>query len=187
MKPYELDELYNVIFLGTAASPGIVTLSGHNRDKSWDIKAAKGQTGASTTLNGDPIGQFTATFYLAGDTLDGNPDDFDKWEDFRHLIESMTAGPKPIALPIYHPDLASQRITEVTNGGIGGMVHDGKGGATVSVKFLEYRPPKPKPAVKAAAKPARVGTTTVEKPDPNAGRKLYVDGLRQTAFGPDAP
>ncbi len=53
--------------------------------------------------------------------------------------------PKPSAnfhaLDIYHPDLASNDIKSVLKALIGGTVHDGKGGQTITVKFQEYRPP----------------------------------------------
>jgi len=183
--PYDLDDELSVIVLGTARSPGKVTLSGHDRAKQWDVKGAKGSTGASSALEGDPIGSFEATFELAGDDVDGRTD-FDEWEDFQRLIESTTSGPKPVALPVYHPDLARNRFTEVVNGGIGGMIHDGKGGAIVKVKFLEYKPPKPKPAAKAQPKPGASGaastaTSKPSKPDPNAARKQELNRLLDEA------
>jgi hypothetical protein len=184
--PYDLDEDISTLVLGTMRSPGVVKLSGHNRNKDWDVKAAKGQTGASSSLNGDPVGQFEAEFYLAGDDVDSvnGPSDFDVWEDFQRLIESTTNGPTPIALPIYHPDLARNKFTEVTNGGVGGMIHDGKGGAIVKVKFLEYRPPKPKPAAKAQPKPGGDNGAGPTKPDPNAKAKEELRRLREKANEP---
>lgn len=186
MRPYDLGEELDYIILGTARSPGVVTLSGHDRSKQWDIKAAKGATGASSALNGDPIGQFDASFYLVDDGSDpDSPTDFDLWEDFQKLIESTTNGPKPVALPIYHPDLARNRFTEVVNGGITGMTHDNRGGATVKVKFLEYKPPKPKPPSKAQAKPAGAAAPgTTQKPDPNAAAKAEVARLVAEAKKP---
>lgn len=186
--PWDLDEELSVIVLGTTTSPGKVTLRGHNRDKNWDVKGAKGTTGASSALNGDPVGSFEATFELAGDDVDGRTD-FDEWEDFQRLIESTTSGPTPVALPIYHPDLARNRFTEVVNGGVGGMVHDGKGGATVTVKFLEYKPPKPKAPAKAKPKPDAAGaassaTSKPTKPDPNAERKRQLAALVDEANKP---
>lgn len=174
------------VLLGSAQSPGVVTLSGHDRVKDWDIKAAKGQTGASTALNGDPIGKFQAEFYLADE------DDFAAWEDFQRLIESTTNGPKPVALPIYHPDLARNKFTEVVNGGIGGMLHDGRGGRIVQVTFIEYKPPKPKPTAKAQPKPSQqyaathdeLGTGTRASEDPNAAAKRELAGLVEEARRP---
>jgi hypothetical protein len=199
-RPHDNDEMYSTIVLGTMRSPGVVKLSGHDRDKAWDVKPAKGQTGASSALNGDPIGSFDATFYLADDgAFDervGGADgftilgvtDFDRWDDFQRLIESTTNGPTPVALPIYHPDLAAQRYTEVVSGGVGGMVHDGRGGASIKVKFLEYRPPKPKPIAKAKPKPGAPGATSTigkpPKPDPNAAAKRELAALLERARQP---
>lgn len=178
--PYEHGETLDYIVLGDRISPGIVVLSGHDRFKKWDIQEAKGTTGASSQLNGDPVGQFTATFHLASFDETGQPTgDFENWEEFQRLIESMTNGPKPIALPVYHPDLARNKFTELSSGGVGGMVHDGKGGASVVVKFIEYKPPKPKAAAGAKAKPGATGGTPGKpaKPDPNAAAKAELNAL----------
>jgi len=189
--PYDLDEDLSAIILGTTRSPGVVKLSGHDRKKEWDIKPAKGQTGASSALQGDPVGQFDAEFFLSGDDVDSltGQSDFDLWEDFQRLIESTTSGPTPIALPIYHPDLSRNKFTEVTNGGIGGMIHDGMGGARVKVRFLEYQPPKPKPAAKAKPKPYAQGNegdigTGRREPDPNAKAKQELARLTDKANEP---
>jgi hypothetical protein len=192
MLPYQFDEQYSALVLGTMRSPGKVTLSGHDREKAWDVKAAKGQAGASTTLNGDPVGQFDAEFELMSDGTDeAGLSDFDRWEDFQRLLESCVNGPKPTALPVYHPDLARNHFTEVTVKKIGGMVHDGRGGAKVKVSFLEYKPAKPKPAAKAQAKPganpaagAAGGGTKPQKPDPNAAAKRELEGLLAVARAP---
>ena len=178
----EFENAYGKILLGVppVISPGVVKLSGHDRNKKWDIKSAKGQAGATTTLQGDDPAQFTATFYLAGDDEDGSSE-LDEWGAFQALIEATTNGPKPVALPIYHPDLVRNRITEVVNAGVSGMVHDGKGGATVTVKFIEYKPPKKKPAAKPQAKP---GAAPNAKPDPNAAAKRELAALLEEARKP---
>jgi hypothetical protein len=186
LQPNLYDPEYSRIILGSVFSPGVVKLKGHNRFKNWDVKAAKGQAGATSTLGGDPVGRFEAEFFLAGDSrVDGDPTDFDDWEDFQKLIESMTNGPRPVSLPIYHPDLARNGFTEVSSGGVGGMIHDGRGGALITVKFLEYKPPKPKVSAKAVAKPAvRQGTTVLVKPDPNAKAKAELEALLDQARQP---
>jgi hypothetical protein len=183
--PLERGDDLDFIVLGITPSPGKVVLSGHDRWKNWDIQKAKGTTGATSKLNGDDVGTFTATFFLAEDDLSAPADenDFDRWEEFQRLIESMTAGPTPVALPIYHPDLARNKFTEVSSGGVGGMVYDGKGGASVVVKFVEYKPPKPKPAAGAKAKPG--GTAGAQtKPDPNAAAKAELAALVAEAKKP---
>jgi len=144
----QLADLFSVIYLGTAESPGVVTLSGHDRPESWTTVKAKGEVGASSTHEGGEVGTFQASFYLA------SPEDQLKWPAFRRVIESTTSGTSPKALPVYHPDLAENRFTEVSNAGIGGAIRDSRGGVTYVVKFIEYRPPKPRPA----ATPSRNGT-----------------------------
>lgn len=185
--PADYPELYTSILLGGTYSPGTVKITGHDRPKKWDVQSAKGQQGASDKLNGDDPGTFTCAFYLAGDhsEADGELDDFDRWDSFQKLIESTTNGPKPTALSIYHPDLLRQGFTEVSNGGVSGLIHDGLGGATVTVKFIEYKPAKPKPVVGATARGgSRGGSSVILAPDPNAAAKAELAGLVTQAQQP---
>jgi hypothetical protein len=181
-RPLENADALNVIVLGTTTSPGKVTITGHDRTENWDVQKAEGNVGATTKLKGADPGDFTCSFYLAGDGYGSDfeeSNDFDQWETFQKLIDSLTSGSKPVALPIYHPALARQKFTEVTKAMVGGMTYDGLGGATVVVKFIEYRPPKPKPVVAATGKP---GAT--EAPDPNAAAKLELGELVSQANQP---
>ncbi len=176
MTPNTHPELFRAITLGTATSPGTVTLTGHDRDPSWDVEAAKGQKGASSTLNGDSVGQFQASFYLASAA------DQIAWPAFQRVLESTLSGPK--ALPIYHPDLAANHFTEVCAASIGGIVRDERGGATVLVKFIEYRPPKPARAKKATGGTGGAGGAGGgggSGYDPNAERKRELDELLDEA------
>jgi hypothetical protein len=167
--PRQFSEAFDFVVLGSVQSPGKVTLSGHERAQSWDTQKAKGQTGASSTYNGEDVGQFQASFYLA------SPEEQLKWPAFKRVIESTTSGGSPKALPIYHPDLAENRFTEVCNAGIGGAIRDSQGGVTYQVKFIEYRPPKPKPSSTATPQPG-AGTTdgvdTSYDPNREARREL---------------
>jgi hypothetical protein len=182
-------EVVDKILLGNAVSPGRVTLRGHDRDATWDVKEASGQDGASSSYQGEPVGQFEAIFSLAFDPYEG-VDELYEWDAFQRVIDGMTAGPSPIALPIYHPDLARNRYTEVSRGMVGGMVRDGKGGATVTVKFIEYRPPKPKPATNATGAAAtasgsgRADGGAQPAYDPNAERRARVQELWDEAQEP---
>lgn len=192
-RPHAIDFELSKFILGTVLSPGTVKFTGHDRKEKWDIKDAKGQDGASTSLQGKPIGQFTATIYLADDGAAGE-NDFDAWDSFQRLIESTTNGPKPVALNIYHPDLARNGFTSVVMSSISGLQYDGRGGATVVVEFIEYRPPKPKPASKAQPKSggqAQTYATTDEgrrqpppPPDPNADAKRELASLVDQASAP---
>lgn len=172
--PHTHPELYRSIILGGTASPGVVTLSNCDRKHNWDVQTPKGQTGAVTVNRGPANGSFTATFYLADDV------DVTGWDTFSALIASTVEGPKPKALSVYHPDLARNKITDVVCESLGILNHDGKGGASVTVKFLEFRPPKPKPAAKAAAGvPAKA-----KRLDPNAAAKAELAALLEQAKAP---
>ncbi len=190
MLPYLYDEEISKILLGSPGvpNPGKATISGLDRIPDWDDQKAKGSTGASTTLNdNNPPVTFSVLFELASDTFDGRENDFDRWESFQRLIESTTSGAQPFALPIYHPDLARLRITEVTNAGVGGRVYDGKGGASHTCKFKEYRPAQPKPSKKPGAKGAGgvAGKgVNASKPDPNAKAKAELAALVAEARKP---
>lgn len=173
--PHTHPDLYLSVHIGGVLSPGKVTLSDYERKHDWDVQKAKGQTGCTTVNRGPDNSGFIASFYLA------DQDDFDAWDPFQRMLAASVEGTKPVALAAYHPDLVRNKITDVVVKSIGIMQHDGKGGATVVCKFIEYRPPKPKPAVKAGAK-ARTGTTTVN--DPNAARKAELDALLAQAREP---
>ncbi len=158
--PFDDPELYSSIVVAGNRSPGQVTLSGHDRVIGWDVKKGTGQTGATTTRTSeDPI-EFTCAFYLVQDDILGI-DDFAAWESFSSLFRASVAGTTPLALDIYHPDLAANDIKSVVLKSFGGVVHDDKGGQTVSVKLLEYRPPKPKGGTPSGSK------TKKKTPDPD--------------------
>jgi hypothetical protein len=173
------------ILLGTTLSPGKATLSNHERKLDWETKKAKGQKGATTVLNGIPPGEFDVTFELSGDEIDENgTDDFSLWDAFEKLIWSTINGPQPVALPIYHPDLARNMYTEVVLRSMGGMDHDGLGGARVKVRFGEHAPAKAKPSSTAKPAPAGKNSGTAAKPDPNAARKKELAALLAEANEP---
>lgn len=176
--PIDHPDLYEAIEIDGRRSPGLVTLDGHDRNEKWDIKSADGAGGARTTYKGEEITQFSASFYLVKDPILGI-DEFAAWESFAAIIRKSLANPKkPTALKIYHPDLAANDIKTISYATFGGMKHDGKGGATVVVKFLEYRPAKKKGG-SPLPKP-------LEKPDPNADLKKQLEDLLAEAKKPAA-
>ena len=134
--PIDDPDLYDHVELGGVQSPGIVTITGHDRKIGWDIKKGSGQSGATTTRSSDDPTEFTCSFYLADE------EDFDAWPTFLATVNSTVSGQTPTALDIYHPDLAENDIKAVVKATVMGSVHDGKGGVTKVVKFLEYRPPR---------------------------------------------
>lgn len=161
--PINDPDLYDSIELGGIRSPGTVTLSGHDREIDWDVKVGPGTTGGTTTLKAEKLITFTATFKLT------DADDIAAWPAFRDLINSTVQGSKAKALDVYHPDLAVNGIKSVVKAAIGGVVHDGKGGQTISVKLIEYRPPKPAKVTPLAA--------PNKGADPNAAAKAELAAL----------
>lgn len=179
--PIDDEELYEALAFGNVRSPGKVTLSGHDRKINWDIKAGSGQYGATTTIKDIPPVEFTASFYLVNDPAQGIYD-IDAWPAFVELINSTVAGKVPKALDCYHPDLAANDIKSVVKASVGGAVHDGKGGQTIVVKLLEYRPPKPK-----GGTPKGSATKKTKAPDPNQAAldelAKLTDTFRKTPWG----
>ncbi len=174
--PIDDADLYDSIELGGVLSPGQVkSISGHDRKYNWDVKAGSGQKGATTTLKDVPPLEFAVTFFLADEA------EFVAWDTFATLILSTVSGPTPKALDIYQPDLAANDISSVVLASFGGVVHDGKGGQTITVKFQEYKPPKPKGGSPkgSSAKPKAV--------DPNAAANAELAALtnqyQQTPWG----
>lgn len=174
--PIDDPELFEAVMLGGKRSPGKVTLSGHNRKVTWDVKTGNGQSGASTTLKDIPPIEFTASFFLVRDDAEGI-DDISDWPDFQAVIEATVNGSTPQAVDIYHPDLARQvpPIKSVCKAEVGGVVHDETGGQTIAVKFQEYRP-----AVAKGGSPngsSSKGGKSAGEADPNADVKAQLNNL----------
>jgi hypothetical protein len=154
---------------------GRFVISGHDRPQTWNVQNAKGQKGATSTHEGEGIAKFKLRLQVADDP--SIPvDEYAELDKVLAMIDSTTSGPTPFALPIYTRDLARNRITAFSNGGIGGMVRDGKGGAYVDVDCIEYRPPQKKATGSAKAKGSS-STTKPAKVDPNAGAKAELAAL----------
>ena len=136
--PINDPELFDSLEIGGVRSPGVVKLSGHDRKINYDVKAGKGQSGASSTLKDIPLGTFKAAFYLADE------EEIGQWPAFRAHVYATVYGSTVQAFDVYHPDLAANKFKSVTLLNFGGVVHDGKGGQTITIDFQEYCPPKPK-------------------------------------------
>jgi hypothetical protein len=187
MNPYLNEELFDAITLAGVKSPGKVTLSGHKRAEKWDVKEGDGQDGASTTRKGKELAKFTATFELLYDPTQ-NIDEFESWDSFLKVLRRPVASKDPVALDIYHPDLAELDIKSVVVVSIGGKNHSGKGSATVAVEFLEYSPPKPKKAKGAkggkTSNGGKTGGGANAQVDPNEAAKRELANLLNEAKKP---
>lgn len=167
-------DIYRLL-IGDKFSPVPCTVTGAERKHKWDVKAAGGATGEYIVNKGVAVARPVVTFYIA------DLADVEGWEEFQRLLESSVEGPKPKALFCVHPELLRNHITDLVVEEIGGFIQDGKNGATVTVKFIEYKPPKPKPAAKPDAGKKSSSTPTN---DPNAARKAELAALLEQAKQP---
>lgn len=168
MNAFDTPDLYEAIVLAGKRSPGTVKITGHDRVIGWDVKKGPGQSGATTTRTSEDPAEITCTFYLVRDLPQGI-DDIAQWPAFEALIRSTVSGASPKALDIYQPDLAANDIKSVVLKSMGGAVHDGKGGVTYVVKFLEYRPAKSKGGSPSGSKSKPKSTNGgIDPNDPNA-------------------
>lgn len=187
MNPFDNEELFDRITLAGVNSPGKATISGAKRSEKWDVKEGDGQDGASTTRKGKEPAKFSISFELYYDPTQGI-DEFAEWTEFLKVLRRPVAGKEAVALEIFHPDLAELDIKAVVVTSIGSKVHSGKGSATVAVEFLEYSPPKPKPAKGAkGGKNSKGGKTSgadAKASDPNAAAKEQLANLLTEAKKP---
>jgi hypothetical protein len=186
MNPFLEEEAFEKIVLAGVKSPGKCTIKGAKRSEKWDVKDGDGQDGASTTRKGKVPAKFSIDFELFYDPMQ-EIDEFVEWDGFLKVLRRPGASKDPVALEIYHPDLAELDIKAVVVTDIGGKVHSGKGSAVVTVDFLEYSPPKPKPAKGAkGGKTSNGGKTSGDaaKQDPNAAAKRELASLLNEAKKP---
>ena len=172
--------LFDVVVFDGVESPGVVGLSGFEREQNLDVKESDGQKGATTTYKGTKCGGGTLTFTLIKD--DNGRDDFLAWDAFAERFWSTIppkSGKKPVAKDISHPDLLRNDYTSVILRKMGRMQHDGKGGATIAVDVAEYYPPKP-----AATGGASGSKSQGTKPDPVADATKELEELLKKASQP---
>lgn len=167
--PVDLPELWDTFVLSGKRSPGICKFPSIPRVEGWEKQVPKGTTGGITVHNNQPPIDFEVEIYL---WKDENVDHFARWEEWKTILMTPIKKNNPKALDIYHPQLDGIGVRSVVPSTRAEYVPDGKGGATVKWKFLEYRPPKP---LKAQAPNGAV--TVKKKSDPNADLKAEVADL----------
>jgi hypothetical protein len=143
MNPIDHPDAYALIVAG-ARAPGEVRILEGDNESNWDDKEADGQEGASTTYKGRKLKTFKTKHDLVVDPIN-DVDEITQWEDFVVFLAAATAGEKPVAFDVWHPDLATQEITSATPRKWTVLRHDGFGGASAEVYWKEHHPPKPKP------------------------------------------
>lgn len=147
------DEQWSRLRFGALLSPGVCKVTTPGIVIGWDIQNASAQSGATTKRTNEPLKEASVEFDLSNENDEYGFNDFDRWDDFQAFLLSLVpASKKPVAAPVYHPELARVGITAVTVKSIGGIALDGKGGGKVTVSFIEFRPPKP---IRPAAAPTK--------------------------------
>lgn len=157
LDPYANADAWNQLIVAGTVAPGTFSPSGHKRTIGWDVKDAAGQDGATSTRKGSPIGKFTGTHTLSDNP--GGTSDFAEWEAYEALLRTSYGSDPPLALELIHPDLNRNGWTSACVAEIGEMVLDGKGGGKCAIGWIQYAPPKPKPASGASGGGEVTGTS----------------------------
>ena len=145
--PYNDSQAWSKIYIDGMWSPGLITLSGHERATKGDVKQADGQKGATMTRKGVQAGEFEADHYLSSE------EEWDQWDAYQAMLEQSNTTKPPKGLAVFHPDLARNHYTSVVTASIGEVRLDGLGGGSIKVKFQEHCPPVKVAPSNASAKP----------------------------------
>ena len=145
-QPTRLPILVETIIVAGVAAPGIASVSGAEWSYKWDVKEAKGSSGATTTYQGEEVAKPEVELQLWKDGTDEDGvDHFAEWDAFRVILRSgQSAGAKSVkALEVLHPYLTDAEIFSAGVTKIGQLVHAGKGLYKVKFGLIAYKPAKP--------------------------------------------
>ncbi len=134
--PIQIPAIYEQLVVAGELSPGVCEVSGFARSWDWDVKKAKGSSGASATLQGEALAKGKVKFLL------WEPEHFDQWATFRELLVRGQQQKKIEALDVLHPVLTDLGIFSLVVEDIGQLTKGSRGLYSITVSFLEYRPPK---------------------------------------------
>lgn len=160
-------DLFNFIFIAGTQNPGIAKVT-HSKKHDWDKRKSPGSTGGTLTFRGSNVVEFQVEYYL---WLPEHFDAWPGWAAMQRkslkiqasggtsgalVTAGVTIGgvavtggvatpatTQPVALDVYHPDLAEINVLRCIVEEEGGKQPDGKGGAKYVWKYAEYNPPKP--------------------------------------------
>lgn len=151
--PNVFPALYDVVIVGGIVSPGVAKLSGFARAYEWDVKKGKGSAGATITAQGEAPAKGTITLSLWESGLGPNGrDHFAEWDTLRQLL-AQPSGKTVTAHDVFHPYLQDIGVTSIVVEELGSLEPKGGGLFDVSIKVLEYKPPKKTGGTPAASKP----------------------------------
>lgn len=141
VNPLDNPEAWDVIRVGGVDSPGVCTVTGFVRKHEWDKKKGKGAAGETITFVQLPAADGKVKFQL------WTRQHFVDWATFRLQLKYDPTKKAPQPVDIYYPALADIEIHSVVTENIGAIEHEGGNLYSITVDFLEYRPPPPASAV----------------------------------------
>lgn len=158
---------FNEFYLMGVLGPGLAKVT-FSKKHDWTKRKSKGSSGATMTYEGSGPVEFSVEFLL---WLPAHFDAWPGWASMQRktlktpasggttgaLVAAgvaingvaVTAGPatsattQPVAMDVYHPDLAEVNVLRCIVEEEGGKIPDGKGGAKYTWKYAEYKPPTP--------------------------------------------
>ncbi len=122
-------------------SPGVATIRNLSLPQKWDERPGYGYTGATLVFTGAGLASFDVEIRLV------EPTDWLAWEAFSALITNPPPPPGtlPTAFGIDHPVLNKKPwlVTKVVVLDVAGFEQDETGSWRTTIKFKQYRKPKP--------------------------------------------
>lgn len=137
LNPIDHAQDFDWVTIDGARNPGIAEISGASRSYEWQVYKAQGTQGAETRFSQIPPAKFSIKlrFWLA--------EHFRAWATWSARLKYDPTKRRPGVFTIYYPTLADLGIQRCTTEEIGAITSEGKGLWSVTIKLLEYYPPKP--------------------------------------------
>lgn len=151
MDPWSAPDAWDSITIGLIFWRGKFEIKGADRKYTWNIATGMGFAGAYENFTSQPPAEFSITFYVWAAS---------QWTQFLALISQLTYTPTHLpptsasdspgsalnALNIAHPQLQSNRITQVIVKKIGDLEKEGDDLMfSFTVDFIEFTKQKPIP------------------------------------------
>lgn len=154
--PIARPDLWDVVYVGGIASPGIAHVSTPGIDYKWDKKKGPGIQKRTMTFRGQDGSDVKIKFDL------WEEEHFKLWETYQGFFELDPTKTAVKAISVIHPKLVFLKIFNLVTEKIGEIKEEGRGLYSVTVELSEYAPP-PKVNVTKTPTGVRQGTTTVER------------------------
>ena len=136
----------DVFTLGGFISPGTAVIRDGKTKNKIEDRHPLGAGGAFVIYNGSELSTFTAELTLT------TSEDFQRWPEFRAIVDTPPTGVRPKALQIAHPILSDIGITAVLVEGRTQLTQQDDNSWTVEIYFKQYKRPKPMRSAPAGEK-----------------------------------